>query len=274
MKEYTDDKIQIVNGDFLNYNFFPSYVDLTVTSPPYNLNMGYDSVDDLLPYFDYLGWTKEWLTHLYHITADSGRLCLNIPIDVFNYDQKNTPGERIPLGSDLVTLAMNVGWNYKVTISWDKKNIASRTAWGSFMSPSAPHLNNPVENIVVFYKGDNWKRNKKGETDILKKEFVDWTYGLWEIPAESQGKTWKVNHPAPYPVELPYRCIKLFSYKDDLIFDPFLGSGSTMIAAKSLNRKGLGIEISQKYVALIINRLRNDKFLKTPTPTPNVEEFL
>ena len=122
----------------------------------------------------------------------------------------------------------------------------------SWMSASAPYVIAPVETILILYKGETWKKPEKGVSDITREEFIAWTNGLWTFNGESAKRT---GHPAPFPVELPHRCIKLFSYVDDIIFDPFLGSGSTLVAAAMNGRKAIGIDISAKYVELARNRI-------------------
>ena len=135
-----------------------------------------------------------------------------------------------------------------------KGNISRRTAWGSFMSASAPYVIAPVEMILVLYKG-SWKREREGkENDITSKEFLKWTYGSWLF--NGQHKKNAGGHPAPFPVELPQRCMKLFSFVGDVVLDPFVGSGSTLIATYLNKRKGIGIDISKEYCDIAINRLQ------------------
>ncbi len=227
-----------------NTLFLSPFIDLTVTSPPYNLDMGYNSNDDNLNYAQYLKFTQKWLHNLYQWTNDTGRLCLNIPLDTNKGGQKS-------IGADITQIAKQAGWQYHTTIIWNEQNISRRTAWGSWLSASAPYVIAPVELIIVFYKGV-WKKGYKGTNDITRQEFLDWTNGLWSFNGESAKR---IGHPAPYPVELPYRCIKMFSYVEDMIFDPFLGSGTTLVAAKQLFREGIGVELDEGYYNLAKRRL-------------------
>ena len=221
-------------------------VDLTVTSPPYNLGMAYsgDGADDEIEYKDYLKFTKDWLANCYAWTRPTGRLCLNVGLD------KNKGGKR-PICADLTSIALKVGWNYHATIIWNEGNISRRTAWGSWKSASAPHVIAPVEVIIVLHKGE-WKRERQGENDITADEFKEWVLGTWTFNGESAKR---VGHEAPFPRELPKRCIKLFSFVGDTILDPFMGSGTTMIESIELGRKSIGIEKEDRYCELIRNRV-------------------
>lgn len=127
--------------------------------------------------------------------------------------------------------------------------------WGSLMSTSTPYVIAPVELSVVFYK-EEWKKTRESNmSDISKDVFLEWTNGLWTFNGESKKRT---GHSAPFPVELSYRFIELFSYIDDIVFDPFAGSGTTLIAANNLYRYSVGLEIDSKYCELSIQRIIND----------------
>jgi len=126
---------------------------------------------------------------------------------------------------------------------------------GSWLSASAPYVIAPVELILILYK-DKWKKNDRKNSDISKEEFIEWTNGLWTF--HGQNKKGAGGHPAPFPIELPRRCIKLFSYVGDIVFDPFLGSGTTLIAAYLNNRKGIGVEVDKDYCDIAIKRLKNE----------------
>lgn len=244
------DELIIYNENILNINSItPNSIDLIVTSPPYNVDILYNSSKDNLSYSNYLEWTKRWLTQCYKLTKEDGRFCLNIPLD------KNKGGQQ-SICADLTTLAKKIGWNYHSTIIWNEGNISRRTAWGSWMSASAPYVIAPVEVIIVLYK-NTWKKiDTEKKNDITKQEFMDWTSGLWTFPG--QNKKGAGGHPAAFPIELPKRCIKLFSFVGDTVLDPFLGSGSTLIATHLNKRKGIGIEIDKNYCDIAIQRLHTD----------------
>ncbi|MYE37921.1 MAG: site-specific DNA-methyltransferase [Candidatus Spechtbacteria bacterium SB0662_bin_43] len=244
------DDIFIYRDDILGVSGVPkSSIDLIVTSPPYNVDIHYNSHKDNVSYDEYLEFTKKWLKKCYDFAKDDGRFCLNIPLD------KNKGGQQA-VCADITHIAKNIGWNYHSTIIWNEGNISRRTAWGSWMSASAPYVIAPVEVILVLYK-KSWKKNSGSrETDITKQEFMEWTNGVWTF--NGQGKKGAGGHPAAFPVELPRRCIKLFSFVGDTVFDPFLGSGSTLIAARLHKRKGIGVDIDNVYCDIAIDRLRQE----------------
>ncbi len=242
---YKDENSVILYGDMLKDRRIQSnHIDLIVTSPPYNVNKNYGEADDNLDYEKYLQFTRNWLEKCYDLAKPTGRLCMNIPIDTGKGTQRS-------LGADITCIAKEVGWKYRTTIIWNEGNISKSSARGSFMSASSPHVISPVELIVVMYK-EQWKKTSRGKSDTTKEEFIEWTNGVWVFSGESKKK---IGHPAPFPIELPKRCIKLFSYVDDIILDPFMGSGTTLVAAKMLGRKSMGIEISREFCELAFKRI-------------------
>jgi len=239
-------QILIVNENiFTTKKISPESIDLIVTSPPYNVDIKYNSHNDQLTYPEYLVFSKRWMKQCYRWLKNDGRFCLNIPLD------KNKGGQQ-SVGADLTTIAKKIGFAYHSTIVWNEGNISRRTAWGSWKSASAPYVIAPVELIVVLYK-NTWKKTSGSkESDISSREFMEWTNGLWTFNGERKRKA---GHPAPFPVELPLRCIKLFSFIGDTVLDPFMGSGSTLVAASQCNRKGIGIEIDEGYCRIATGRI-------------------
>jgi len=237
---------EILNDDVLSTNLVQNgSIDLIVTSPPYNVDIHYGSCKDDLTYSDYLEFSRQWMTRCFEWLKDDGRFCLNVPLD------KNKGGQQ-SVGADITTIAKGIGFQYHSTIIWNEGNISRRTAWGSWMSASAPCVIAPVELIIILYK-KRWKKTSGSkESDITKAEFVEWTNGVWTFSGESKKR---VGHPAPFPLELPKRCIKLFSYVGDTVLDPFCGSGTTLIAAIQNKRKAIGIEIDKEYCALSRKRI-------------------
>lgn len=243
---FKDKNTTIFQGDVLSGNCFDNeFIDLIVTSPPYNVGIDYNSNNDELTYEAYLNFSKKWISNCYKWSKDQARFLLNIPLD------KNKGGNK-SVGADLTRIAQEAGWKYHSTIVWNEGNISRRTAWGSWLSASAPYVIAPVELIVILYKGQ-WKKTTGSRiSDIARKEFMDWTNGVWTFNGESKKR---IGHPAPFPKELPYRCIKLFSFVNDIVFDPFCGSGTTLIEAKNNNRFSIGLEIDKNYCELSKNRI-------------------
>ncbi len=240
------DNLTIYNADILTTTAIPEgTVDLIVTSPPYNVDIAYSTHNDQLEYSEYLEFTRKWMEKCYRLAKSDGRFCLNIPLD------KNKGGQQ-SVCADITTIAKSIGWKYHSTIIWNEQNISRRTAWGSWLSASAPFVIAPVEVIVVLYK-ETWKKTSgSGVSDITREEFMEWTNGVWTFSGESKKR---IGHPAPYPVELPRRCIKLFCFVGDTVLDPFLGSGTTLVACYETNRHGIGTEIARAYCELAVKRL-------------------
>lgn len=246
---YQISDITIINDDFLKTEFIQNNsIDIVVTSPPYNVDIHYNSYNDLLDYNKYLEFTNKWLEKTYGLLKEDGRVCLNIPLD------KNKGGQQ-SVCADITTIAKDIGFKYHSTIIWNEGNISRRTAWGSWLSASAPYVIAPVEVILVLYKNSWKKADKNGKSDITKKEFIEWTNGVWCFCGESKKR---IGHPAPFPLELPRRCIKLFSFIKDTVLDPFMGSGTTLIAAHTLHRKAIGIEIDKDYCKLAERRIHRE----------------
>jgi site-specific DNA-methyltransferase (adenine-specific) len=238
---FRDDLVAIYNADSTHLEFLDNEsIDLTVTSPPYNLDMSYNGYRDDVPYQAYLKWVEAWAASLFRVSTVGGRACINIPLDT------NKGGKRA-VYADYVEAFRRAGWEYQTTIVWNEQNISRRTAWGSWRKPSAPFVTAPVEMIPIFFK-ETWKRPDKGKTwEIDAKDFMEWSLGIWTF---SGANPVRVGHPAPFPEALPRRLIQLYSYKEDVILDPFLGSGTTCVAAKNLGRRSIGIDIDTDYCEL------------------------
>lgn len=243
--------VYIYNANFLNVTCLDkSSIDLTITSPPYDVDVRYNAFNDKIPYKEYLEFTGNWLTKCYEHSKEDGRFCLNIPLD------KNKGGQQ-SVYADIIIIAKKIGWKYHSTIVWNEQNISRRTAWGSWISASAPYIIAPVEMIAILYK-KQWKKKYRGESDITRDEFIEWTNGVWNFMGESKKK---IRHPSPFPVQLPRRCIKLFSYVGDTVLDPFLGSGTTLVACLQTGRRGIGLEIDGKYCEIAKQRLMKEMAL-------------
>lgn len=217
-------------------------VHLMITSPPYNATKEYDND---LTLEDYLALLKNVFTETYRVLVNGGRACINIA----NLGRK----PYIPL-SDYISLIMNeIGFNMRGEIIWDKAASSSpSTAWGSWLSASNPILRDIHEYILIFSKGDMSRNSKGKESTIKKEQFMQWTKSVWTMNAESARK---IGHPAPFPEELPLRLIQLYSFKNDIILDPFMGSGTTAVAAIQSDRKFIGYDNIEEYVKLAYKRL-------------------
>lgn len=242
---YRDDLVTIYCADSTHLDVIDDEsVDLVVTSPPYNLDVTYNGYRDAVPYTTYLAWVGQWAKALWRVSRAGGRACINIPLD------SNKGGKRA-VYADYVRIFAEARWSYQTTIIWNEQNISRRTAWGSWLSPSAPFVTAPVEMVPIFYKGA-WRRPRGDRrSDLTRDEFLAWTLGVWQFPGESSRK---IGHPAPFPPELPRRLIKLYSYVDDVVLDPFLGSGTTAVTAKLLNRRCIGVDVDPTYCQIAMDR--------------------
>ncbi len=222
-------------------------VHLMITSPPYNANKDYDEDLSLKEYLDFL---KKVFSETYRVLVPGGRACINLA----NLGRK----PYIPLTSHIALLMQEIGFIMRGEIIWDKgASSAGSTAWGSWQSASNPILRDVHEYILVFSKGDYKRHLSKKEkatkiSTISRDEFLDWTKTIWQMSAESARR---VGHPAPFPMELPHRLIQLYSFETDVVLDPFLGSGTTALAALRSGRKFVGYEIVEEYVALARKRI-------------------
>lgn len=231
---------------------------LMITSPPYNVSKEYDND---LSLEEYLNLLKNCFTETYRVLVDGGRACINIA----NIGRK----PYIPLSDYVSKIMIEIGFNMRGEIIWNKSAGAGiSTAWGSFQSASNPILRDVHEYILIFSKG-NYKRERNKEEkelrkdNITKEEFIEWTKSVWTMNTESAKR---IGHPAPFPEELPNRLIKLFSFTNDIVIDPFMGSGTTAIAAIKNKRNFVGYEINKEYINLANNRILNLKI--------NEEKFL
>ena len=211
--------IKLFNKDFLKISTekLPR-IQLAITSPPYNCNIDYDVYKDNLSYDEYMKWNKKWLLKMFEIMADDGRICINVPFTISpETKNKNGSWSNHPVASDFIRIIQESGFKYWRTVIWEKNIAENGTGWGSWKSASAPFMRDPSESIIVAYK-KQWERLQNGESTITGPEFMSYTKNVWKIRPETHSA-----HPAAFPLELPYRCLKLFSFKNDWIFDPFMG---------------------------------------------------
>lgn len=221
-------------------------IDLIVTSPPYNLDIKYDIYKDNLPIEEYFEWCRVWLAECYRVLKPDGRICIN------HYLSCGTSEIRFAPLMSLDSIAQEIGFHHHGCAIWDDRTLTKRTAWGSWLSARAPYLNSPYEGIDILYK-DRWRKNMEGVTDITPKEFMECASGVWKIQP-----CLKYDTIANFPIELPRRCIRFLSYVGDIVLDPFMGSGTTAVAAKQTGRKYTGFEISPVYFKKIIDNLSQE----------------
>ena len=223
-------------------------VQLVVTSPPYNASKAYD---DDLSLQEYLQLLEEVFAECYRVLSPGGRMVVNVA----NLGRK----PYIPLSTHINNIMLNIGFLMRGEIIWDKSASAgSSCAWGSFQSASNPCLRDVHEYLLVFSKGDykmprSKKERENGRIDTIEKqEFIDHTKSIWRFATERASR---VNHPAPFPVELPRRCIELYTFAGDVVLDPFNGSGTTCVASKQTGRTYIGVDLSSEYCQIAEERL-------------------
>ena len=221
-----------------------------ITSPPYNVGKEYDDDLSLLEYRDLL---RGVFAETYRVLCNGGRACINIA----NIGRK----PYIPLHSLVISIMDEIGFMMRGEIIWDKAASAGAScAWGSWQSANNPVLRDVHEYILVYSKGD-YRRKSDNPSTITKEDFLGYTKSIWTFHATSAKKA---RHPAPFPLELPRRLIELYSFKNDIVLDPFIGSGTTAIAAIKTDRRYIGYDIEKKYVKLAENNIvqAQEEFLK------------
>lgn len=244
---------QVVCGDSESIlkTFPDNFIDIVITSPPYNFGLEYegDKNKDALYWQDYFDKLNKIWSQCYRVLTPGGRLCVNIQPLFSDY---------IPTHHIISNQLLNLSLIWKAEILWEKHNYNCKyTAWGSWKSPSMPYLKYTWEFIEVFCKESHKKQGSADKVDITGDEFKKWVYAKWDIAPENNMK--KYNHPAMFPEELVARLLKLFSYQDDIVLDPFNGVGTTTLVAHKLRRRYIGIDISEEYCKTAEERLNNEQ---------------
>lgn len=220
---------------------------LMITSPPYNASKEYDNN---LSLDEYLLMLKMVFQETFRVLVNGGRACINIA----NLGRK----PYIPLSDYISRIMIDIGFNMRGEIIWNKgASSSASTAWGSWQSAANPVLRDVHEYILIFSKGDYKRERSRDELNIKnntisKDQFIEWTKSVWTMNAESAKR---IGHPAPFPEELPYRLVQLYSFTNDIIIDPFMGSGTTAVAALKSNRFYVGYEVNADYIKLSNKRL-------------------
>jgi site-specific DNA-methyltransferase (adenine-specific) len=260
----------VINGDCVEVmkELPEGSIDLIVTSPPYGVNIAYDVHDDDMEIGEYLDFTRKWLTEAYKVLKDDGRIALNIPYEI----NRQAKGGRIFFVSEVYQVMKEIGFKFfgVVDLEEDSPHRSKTTAWGSWMSPSSPYIYNPKECIILAYKKVHIKKVKgepqwKGEPTITeegktkmvyqeedKKDFMELVFGQWKYLNDSRPMT-----KATFSMDIPTKAIKILSYKNDIVLDPFNGSGTSCVAAEVLDRRWIGIELSPNYAEIARQRIQS-----------------
>jgi site-specific DNA-methyltransferase (adenine-specific) len=237
------------------------------------VGIAYDVHNDDMLIDEYLKFTEEWLTKAYEVLKDDGRIALNIPYEINRQDK----GGRVFIVSEIWQIMKKIGYKFYgvVDLEEESPHRSRTTAWGSWMSPSAPYIYNPKECVVLAYKKTHIKkikgqpqwigeaaqvpdpkdpalfRNKTVYLDEDKREFIDLVFGQWKYFADTRSLT-----KATFSMDIPTKAIKILSYKNDVILDPFAGSGTSLVAAETLDRRWIGIELSPNYCEVANSRVK------------------
>lgn len=265
---------KIHNGDCIEVmkQMPENSVDLVVTSPPYNCGIKYDTHDDFMMMEDYWAWTEKWLTQVFRVIKNDGRVAINLPYEV----NVKGRGGRIMFMADFWSIMKKVGFQPfgVVDLDEDTPHRVKLTAWGSWMSPSSPYIYNPKECIILAYKklhiketkGESqWqgtptevedeegkKRMKVVYTDEDKDEFKELVFGQWNYFADTKQLT-----KATFSLDIPSKAIKILTYRNDVVLDPFVGSGTSLVAAVIEGRRWIGIELSEEYCKVARDRVQH-----------------
>jgi len=265
---------KVINGDCIEVmaKMPESSVDLIVTSPPYGVGIAYDSFNDDIEFEQYKLFSASWLREAYRVLKDDGRIALNIPYEINRQDK----GGRILMVSELWQVMKSIGYKFYgiVDLEEDSPHRSKTTAWGSWMSPSAPYIYNPKECVLLAYKKTHIKKIKgepewvgevmdieqedgttKKKTiyqDEHKKEFMELVYGQWDYFADTKQMT-----KATFSMDIPMKAIKILTYRNDIVLDPFTGSGTSICAAEIGGRRWIGIELSENYSKVARERVQH-----------------
>ena len=228
---------QILKGDSFEWlsKFRDNTIHFAVTSPPYNLGLPYDVYDDKKEYDDYRNYLKKVWAQTFRILVDGGRFALNIaPTGIADFKQVHF---------DLVADVQSVGFTFRAEMVWYKQNMGRHTAWGSFQSPSNPHVIPSWEYVYVFHKNSPKLAGVKEDIDIAPEEFMKASDAFWRIQPETK----RNGHPAPFPEPLIERLLKFYTYRGNICLDMFGGTGTLAVVAAKNYRKYISIDISKEY---------------------------
>lgn len=251
---YETDNGILYHGDNRNVlsKFDNSLIDIVVTSPPYNVGIKYSDWNDTMSVDEYLDFVRQFLVEMKRVLKSDGRFAINIPYEVnMKHTGKKT---RILLLGEYYILLKELGLGFSSAVDLDEAapHRIKFTAWGSWLSASAPYIYNPKECVLLGYK-DQWEKATNGESTISKEMFKEVVGGIWNYASETRGLTL-----ANYSKDIPYKAISGLTYKHDIVLDPFAGSGTTLVVADSLKRRWIGVEISLEYCNVIKRRIESE----------------
>jgi site-specific DNA-methyltransferase (adenine-specific) len=264
---------KIANGDCIEVmkEMSEGSIDLIVTSPPYGVGIDYDTHDDDVEFEDYKLFSKDWLSESFRVLKDDGRIAVNIPYEI----NRQKKGGRIFMVAEIWKIMQEIGFGFfgVVDLEENSPHRSKTTAWGSWMSPSSPYIYNPKECIILAYKKNHIKkvkgepewvgvetmienedgttRKKMVYTEEHKKEFMELVFGQWDYFADTKSLT-----KATFSMDIPTKAIKILTYKNDIVLDPFCGSGTSAVAAEILDRRWIGIELSENYCDVARKRVQ------------------
>jgi site-specific DNA-methyltransferase (adenine-specific) len=280
MIENLVNKIHVGDCRKVMSEFPESSIDLIVTSPPYGVGIDYDVHDDDVYFEEYKEFSKEWLEQAFRVLKDDGRIAVNIPYEI----NRQSKGGRIFVVAELWKIMQEVGFKFFGVIDLEENSPhrSKTTAWGSWMSPSSPYIYNPKECIILAYKKHHIKKikgepewvgvetmveNEQGVskkkiiyTEEQKKEFMDLVFGQWEYFADTKSLT-----KATFSMDIPNKAIKILTYKNDVVLDPFCGSGTSVVSAIINDRRWIGIELSEEYTKVAMKRIKSFEDKKKQT---------
>ena len=228
--------VHVIRADAARLPLEDACVDCIVTSPPYNVGVDYDGICDLRPVVEYFAQVFSWAREMARVLKDSGRAWVNVAAAV-----PGEGGERFPLAATWHQGLSAAGLRFRDWVVWEQVGQDAATAWGSYLSPNAPNLRGRHELILLFSKG-SWNRGRVGRNDLSPAQWPELTRNVWRMASAPRN-----GHPAPFPAELARRAILLTTWRDDVVLDPFCGSGTTLRAARDLGRIGIGCDLSSLY---------------------------